>query len=172
MWRGEYSPPMAQGVVCCWSRARTCANAIQIISHGKTPLGGWTEQTGCSGLQVRRQMRHAHVNMSRTPSENVCGQPHLTAQPCTHVSKCPHSATRPYPRRQVHISACHPVWRCFHSSINTGSQAHPNCQCSALQCSVSARSHAKFLFGVTALQSGSTDRFIPAYLGCLCGYLL
>lgn len=58
-------------------------------------LGVWTEQGGCSGLQVWRQMRHAHITMARTPSENVCGQPHLTAQPCTHVAKCPHSATRP-----------------------------------------------------------------------------
>lgn len=38
-------------------------------------------------------MRHAHISTARTPSENVCGQPHLTAQ--THVAKCPHSATRP-----------------------------------------------------------------------------
>lgn len=144
-------------------------------------LGGWTEQGGCSGPQVQRQMRHAHINVARTPSENVCGQPHL-AQPCRQVAKCPHSATRPctsmstdvqtaIPTRQVHISACCPVWRCFHSSINMGSQAHPSCQGSALL-PVSAHSHAKFLFGLTALQSGSRDGFIPAYLGCLCGYLL
>lgn len=83
--------------MCCWSSARTCADAIQIISHPNCLLGGWTEQGWGSGLQVQRQMRHVYITMARTPSENVCGQPHLTAQPCTHVAKCPHSATRPCP---------------------------------------------------------------------------
>lgn len=62
-------------------------------------LGGWAGQGGCSGLQVRRQMRRAHIDMARTPSENVCGQPHLIAQPCTHMrpsaTVCTHGATRP-----------------------------------------------------------------------------
>lgn len=131
-------------------------------------LGGWTEQGGCSGLQVQRQMRHAHISMARTPSEDVCGQAHRTAQPCTHVSKCPHGVTRPCPRRQVHSSSCVEMLPQLHKHGVTGT---PKRRCSALP-PVSAHSHAKLLFGATALQSGSPDGFIPAYLGCLCGYLL
>lgn len=73
------------------SRSSAVANCL---------LWGWTEQGRCSGLRVRRQMRHAHINVARTPSENVCGQPHLTAQPCTHVPMQCHKAMH------IHVHGC------------------------------------------------------------------
>lgn len=77
-------------------------------------LGDWTGQGRCSGLQVWRQMRHAHIDMARTPSEDVCGQPHLTAQPCTHEAKWPHGATRP----------CTPVCTDVQTAVPTQAGTH------------------------------------------------
>lgn len=79
-----------RGHVLMPSRSSAMANHL---------LGDWAGQGGCSGLQVWRQMRCVHIDMARTPSENVCGQPHLTAQPCIHMwasaTVCTHGATRP-----------------------------------------------------------------------------
>lgn len=75
-----------RGHVLMPSRSSAMANRL---------LGDWAGQ----GLQVWRQMRCVHIDMARTPSENVCGQPHLTAQPCIHMwasaTVCTHGATRP-----------------------------------------------------------------------------
>lgn len=83
-------------------------------------------------------------------------------------------------------AACHGVWPCravgarlcLASLVGThprprrrpGAEAHA---ASTILCRLRrARSQVKFLSGVSTLQSGSADRFIPAYLERLCGYLL
>lgn len=42
------------------------------------------------------------------------------------VHMCPSAHTVPQGHAHAGRYTAHPVWRCFHSSINTGSQAHPS----------------------------------------------
>lgn len=135
-------------------------------------LGGRPGQGGCLVLQVQRQMRHAHIDMARTPAEKVCVplavDSHATSDciaPYTWVAACPHGATRLSTYMCTNMQTAAPMQdlagshlcasscrgcRSIHSYVNIGAQAHTYYKYSPLP-SASVHSQVEFLSGVSTL---------------------
>lgn len=126
--------------------------------------------TGAAGTHREPPGRNSHPY--------GCGQPRGTRPHGPARTGGPGAVQGCVPRRVAVLCRAVGARLCLASLVGThprprrrpGAEAHA---ASTILCRLRrARSQVKFLSGVSTLQSGSADRFIPAYLERLCSYLL